>query len=403
MMNRVRKLWRDRAAWFWNDAIRYLKVILTGYMYVPIILLILLAFFYHYLLQAVPQGWNFGWILAPVVALALTRSTVRTFIQIPDPLFLLPMERRLGEYFRLSFLYSGITQGIVLFFILLILSPLYYAKISPNSSDFYGAFAILLLVKWTNIAATWIDLRFPSGKRRLHSLLRGILNLLLCLDLFLVTLVPQAVLFVLIVMGIGYYLWQWRTSRLNWGHLVEEEGKAQASFYSFAQWFMDVPRYTIKIKRHSFWIRLLNPLPKQRKWSHLYLYLRSFIRYEDVFGHYLRLTLLGMVFLWFAPHLIWAGIVFSLSLISNAVQLINSWNRLKLSFWDHIYPFPMESKRRGFQWSLMIFLIIQVVLLSISLFPFGFLVPILFLTIGVIFAYITTFLVMGKKITTKEA
>lgn len=396
-MNKVRKLWLDRASLFWGDAIRYLRVILTGYMYVPILLLILLAFLYHYLLQEIPDAWHFGWILAPILAYVLSQGNVRTFVKPPDPLFLLPMEQRLGEYFRISFLYSGFIQGIILFFVFLILSPLYYAKISPHPVDFYSVFFTLLVIKWGNLFGSWIELRFTDRKGSLLKLLRLVLNLLFCLALFHISLVPLDILGGFAGGAAFYYLWLFRKSSLVWPNLLEREGESQSAFYAFAQWFMDVPNYPIKIKRRSFWIWFVRRIPLRPQWSHLHLYLRSFIRYEDVSSHFIRLTILGTLFLYFIPSVTWAIVVYLLSLLSNAVQLINSWNRLKGSFWDHVHPVSADSKKRGFQLSLLLFLGIQSICMSLSLVSHGFLVLIAFLTVGGLFAYITAFPFFKKK------
>ncbi|MEW9668819.1 ABC transporter permease [Ammoniphilus sp. 3BR4] len=397
-MNKVRKMWLDRASWFWGDAIRYLRVILTGYMYVPIILLILLAFLYRYILEEFPDTWDIGWILSPILAYALTKGDIRTFVKPPDPMFLLPMEQRLGEYFRLSFLYSGLIQGVTLFFVFLILSPLFYAKISPHPTDFYGAFIILLLIKWSNLLASWVELRFPERRGGLLKFLRLIINLVLCLSIFQVALVPLGILGGLVGGVIFSYIWLFIKSSLFWPNLVEREGKSQGAFYAFAQWFMDVPNYPVKIKRRTFWILLLRWIPLKHQWSHLHLYLRSFIRYEDVSNHYIRLTFLGTLILFFVPSLTWAAIVYLMCLLSNAVQLINSWNRLKDSFWDHVYPISLEAKRRGFQLSLLSFLVIQSICMSFSLFSYGFYVLTAFLTVGGLFSYIIAFPFFSRKL-----
>lgn len=400
-MNRVRKIWVDRAVWFWKDAIQYLRIILTGYMYVPIISLILLSFLYHSLLQSAPASWNFGWLLGPLVALAVTRSPVRTFIRQPDLLFLQPMAHRLGEYFRLSLIYSGVVQGVILFFILLVLSPLYYAKISPSSAHFYIAFLLLLAVKWLNMLGAWTEYRIEEKTRVYHVIGRFILNLLLCLNLFKVSIVHFEFLWIFIASYFLYYVWLWNRTHFNWYHLVDQEGRSQMAFYSFVQWFMDVPQYPIRIKKRTLWVWLVQSLPikTERGNGHFYLYVRSLIRYEDVFGHYLRLTFFGAMILFFVSEsLLWTAAIYFLSLLSNAVQLVNAWNRLKYSFWDQIYPLPLDERKNGFRWAILVFLIFQSIVMSLSLVAHRPIIWLTLLTTGVLFSYITAYPVLAKKL-----
>ncbi len=398
-MNSIRKLWFDRVAWFWNDAIKYLKIILVGYAYLPLILLIVMAYLYHYLLKVIPLEWEFGWILAPLLTIAITRSPVRTFIKKPDPLFLFPMEHRLTDYFRASLLYSALVQGFSLFFMFLLLSPLYYAKISPSSGDFYQAFILLLGVKWSNVWAAWNESRLPQLARGVHVVGRSGLNFLICLYLFHIPLIPGTLLLALWVGWILYYAGVWKKTRLHWPNLVQKEEESQARFYSFAQWFMDVPHYTVRIKKRTLWVRLLQRIPLLPKKGHFYLYSRSLLRYRDVSSHYFRLTVFGGVFLLaMPPSGIGVTIVFLFSLASNAIQLMNAWNRLKVSFWDRIHPFPANSRKKGFQRVLFLFLFLQSVLMSVVLAKNGLLWLASYVLLGLFFSYLVSYPIMGRKI-----
>ncbi|WP_134701523.1 ABC transporter permease [Ammoniphilus sp. YIM 78166] len=399
-MNSIRKLWFDRAGWFWTDAIKYLKIILIGYAYLPLILLISIAYLYHYMLKAVPPGWDFGWILAPLITLAVTRSPVRTFIKKPDPLFLFPMEHRLTDYFRLSLLYSALVQGFALFFIFLVLSPLYYAKISPSSGDFYQTFVLLLGVKWGNIWASWNEYRLPQNAQALHVVGRSGLNFLICLYLFHIPLIPGSLLLGLgVVWVLYYYAGIWKRTRLSWPNLVQGEEESLARFYTFAQWFMDVPNYTVRMKKRTLWVEFIQRIPLLPKKGHFYLYSRSLLRYRDVSSHYFRLTVFGGVCLYVMPSSwLWATAVFLFSLASNAIQIMNTWSRLKFSFWDRIHPFPADSRKKGFQRVLFLFLFLQSALMSVVLAKNGILWLSSYLLFGFIVSYVVSYPIMGRKI-----
>lgn len=362
-MNELDQLWEKRMTLFWKDAISYLRIIITGYMYIPIILLILLAFLYNYLLKAWPEAWSMGWVFSLILSLLLTRNRIRTFLQEPDLIYLLPMEDHMKGYFRLSFFYSFFMQGFIMLILMLLLSPLYYEAISSDQGSYYSIMGLSLLLKGGNLYATWREWQIRSKRvRNVHMLIRWGINLIFSLLIFQIFLIDFFWWLGLIAIVCFYYFWIRNYRGYHWIHLLLMEEKQLLAFYSFTQWFFDVPQLPVQVKRRMGWIRILRCLPGQKRTAFHYLYTISFLRYNDQFYLFLRLLGIGMLLLYSVTHL-WLGItLFIVLLFLNALQLVHSWKRLNMNFWDAIYPVTLFEKIAGFCYTVFIFLSLQVIM-----------------------------------------
>lgn len=144
----LNQLWKKRLWGFWEDAIRYLRIIAMGYFYFPILLLIGLAFLYQYLSSHLPSSFPLGWILSLFLAWLLARSRPRTFFEEADLIFLRPVQHLMGSYFRKSLIYSFLIYSIEMVAILALLSPLLGIYLVGNGQILPYLLPILCLLLW---------------------------------------------------------------------------------------------------------------------------------------------------------------------------------------------------------------------------------------------------------------
>lgn len=400
-MNELNQLWKKRMALFWKEAIPYLRIIITGYMYIPIILLIVLAILYNYLLQAWPEDWSMGWIFAFILSLLLTRNRIRTFLKEPDVIYLLPMEDHMKGYFRLSFLYSLVMQGFILIILLLLLSPLYNGTTGSEPGNYYAIIGQGLLLKGGNLYATWREWQMRSKSIRLiHILLRWGINLIFSFILFDILSLPTMGWLSLIGIVFFYYFWIRNYKGYAWLHLVRMEAKQLLAFYSFTQWFFDVPHLPVHVHRRIGITKILRNLPRQKKTAFHYLYTISFLRYNDRFYLYLRLVGIGMLLLYVVTSF-WLGVsLFLVLLFLNALQLLHSWKRMNINFWDALYPLTHMEKIAGFCYAVFLFLSVQVLLMSVVLvLHHGWWVGLAAFLSGTVVSYFGIYGVWSKKLT----
>ena len=82
---------------------------------------------------------------------------------------------------------------------------------------------------------------------------------------------------------------------MDWISLEQE---SRDRFYRIANWFVDVPRLSTTYKRRRLLSHLVEKIGFDHKRTFDYLYLKQFIRSTDGIGLIVRLTLIGVLFMW---------------------------------------------------------------------------------------------------------
>lgn len=406
MRDELKLLWKKRMTLFWKEAIRYLRVIVTGYMYVPIILLISLAYLYHYILT----NWTgvpwVGWIFALVLSVPITASRVRTFLLVPDCIYLLSLEEEMRRsYFRWSLFYSvGITL-ISLFLIMLLFSPLYYGMISENKAGFYGIYLVIAGLATVNLYMSFQEQRVRHrGKRVAHKSIRWFITFLFVAGLFQGYFPLYAGCFLCVGLGTIYYVRLSYQRDLFWTDLIEIEQRQLLRFYRFAGIFMDVPQLPVEIKKRKWIIYGMKRISFNRTSAYSFLFLRSLVRYQDIFSLYCRLLLIAGILLCLVSHLEASIGLFFLFLYLNGVQLTGSWQRVKSYFWDSVYPLTSSEKVTGFSAAIFTFLLFQSGVGTVILgFRQGWGIALCAGIIGIMGSYLYAYPIMQKKLKEREA
>lgn len=367
----LRKLWKNRATAFWKDAIPYLRILLTGYMFVPIAALILLAFLYHHILTTWGATSYGRWFFSLLFATLLAGGRVRSFILEPDAIYLTPLEKEMEtRYFPLSWMYSCFVQAILLFLTMLILSPLYFAMVAADRADFYWTCVILAVLAALNLRARFQEDRLRENHiRNVHRLIRWAINFLFLANWFGAHSTPTFVWIVLYGAAFIYYERLSKKKSLRWSYLVEIERVCSRRFYRLIGLFMDAPQVESgRVKRRARLISGIEKLPTFRSTPSVYLCVRSFVRYQDIFNLYIRVLFVAAIGLSVVDSLPLSIFLFLLFLAANAVQLTGNRRRLRSYDWEAIYPVSNSEKDAAFRRVVAFFLFVHAIIAS---FPLG--------------------------------
>ncbi|RKD25099.1 hypothetical protein BEP19_04575 [Ammoniphilus oxalaticus] len=400
----LRQLWKSRASAFWKDAAQYLRIILSGYIYLPIMLLIMLAFLYQYILtewSAASYTAYVGWIFALLFSLQLNFSRIRTFLSEPDAIYLLPLEDKMDkQYFRLSWFYSFVIQAFVLFTLMIVLSPLYSGMISADRGVFYVTYGIIALLAGFNLYAGFQERRLrQEGMKVVHTAGRWALNILFLAMLFKAYSFSFVVWGVVWTLAILYYYSIAKRMSWDWIDLVEIEQRQLLQFYQFAGWFMDVPHLPERVKKRKWLIFLLEKISLTSESAYTFLYLRSLARYQNIFTLYLRLLVIALLCMYFVNHLPLSSFLFIMFLLLNGVQLSGSWKRLQAYFWDAIYPVTDREKLTSFCRTIYSFLFLQTLLGSIALgVQQGWKAAVVMLIVGLLITYGYSYVILLRRL-----
>jgi ABC-2 type transport system permease protein len=367
-----KKFWKERAGRRIKDLGSYLRYIFNGHLVIVMLFLIgTAAFYYQEWIKTLSSGFPSELIMAVVLGIFLTLSPVYNLLLEADQVFLLPLEIRLRGYFWRSGVISFIFQGYILLIVLAMLMPI-YAHVNKAGYQVFLPFLIaLFIIKVWNLAVSW-RIQYFYSVNMTDGMIRYILNIAFVYSLFKhVNLF--ILLFIVVAMGIYFYLLHIKTRNqgLKWDWLIDQEEKRMNSFYRFANLFTDVPKLKDTVKRRIWLDFLISRISFSQEKTYYYLFSRTFLRSGDYLGLFVRLTVIGILALYFISFGYGQVILAVLFLYLTGFQLLPLWHHHQNKLWLDLYPVEFKYKLAAFRSLLMIILTIQTILFAIFIFIKG--------------------------------
>lgn len=342
------RLWSKRALAFRSELKPYVGYMAqSGFPGVMILMLIVATIGYAALVRDLPSNFPITAFGVVLVIGFTCWSPLRTWLQPADTVFLLPRELEMRQYIRRSFRYTGIPTLLGVWFTLLAYWPLY--ELGEGTANAAVLLIALAALKAGNIAGAWQERRTAeAGARRVLRLTRWVLTGVTLAALF--RLEPwKSILFGLLVallMAVVYRLT--RKHALPWDTLIREEVRTRRRYYRFLALFIDVPSQSQRIARRSYVAWIGRTIKFAQRETYVYLYTMTLLRTE-LGGMLLRLTLLGMLVLYWLGDAVWLSgwgstIVFVLVAGIIGLQLGSLRHSHKYAVWGHLYPLPAQRR-----------------------------------------------------------
>lgn len=298
-MNNVMNLWNTRRQEYWTLAIKYLRLIgNSGFLFTIYILFLFGSYYYGQFLEWLPETFPAALFFTIVFALLVTRGRVRTFIKQADIVFLLPMEGRLKDYFRASLRYSWMMETFWITLGLFLLAPLFLDRIAFGAGAFFGTLLFISLLKYWNLAAGFEEQRIQDERNfKLHFWVRLLLNAGALYLLFSAVDVIWLGAAALILAAVYQFYFLKIGGALQWERLINIENNTVRTFFRVANNFTDVPHLKQSIKERNWLSAFYQYVPFAQENTYRYLFGRALFRSGDYFGLFVRLTIVGMIFL----------------------------------------------------------------------------------------------------------
>src|SRR5690606_5213899 len=118
-------------------------------------------------------------------------------------------------------------------------------------------------------------------------------------------------------------------------------------FYQFANYFTDVPQIKGKIKQRSWLNWVYKGIGSQPKDAHYYLVWRTFIRSDELFYLWVRLTVLVMTGAWLIPFMIAAAVFAGALAFATAIQLWQGLNQSQHFRMDNLFPLSAFTRQQA--------------------------------------------------------
>ncbi|CAM3179165.1 ABC transporter permease [Filibacter tadaridae] len=325
-MNNLREIWGARFIHYVTELQKYMKYVFTGHLVFVLVFTIGAAgYSYSEWLKDVPADFPAVLLTAILLAATITLSLPVTLLKPADTVYFLPLEKKLHSYMSRSLRWTFFSQLPLPFLVYLVALPLLTATGTGSKQEFIWIAVLLLVVKWLFVEAEYSYRYVKNGQgawvdRTIRFVLAGALVYAGLLGNVLV--VP-----ILAVLIVAYNLY-WRSKRKEkpfpYDHFIALEQNRMMRFYRFANYFTDVPHLKGSVSRRG-WLGFIMGHPTfGRTVSQSYLLKRTFIRTDDIFFLWVRLTVLSVLGAFFIPFPIVAFLFAGALAFASAVQLIHA-------------------------------------------------------------------------------
>ena len=357
----VKKLWKKRRNAHLTQMLKYFSLMANSGLIVSLILLIVIgSIYYAKLLQALPNDFPAVFILTIIFSIWLTKSPIRTLLKEGDLVFLLPVESRMKQYFSMAISSSIAAGAFSTLFIFTLLWPIVQVFIHDGWKMYVIFSFFLIAAKIFNLFVSWEERRLPYKSHQMnYRIMRFIVNFVYAYLLF-----NEAYLFLIAIFAIMYVLKNFvfgffkKQHGYQWEMLLAEEQALKIKGYRLVNYFTDVPALKQTVHKRPLLNRLaVFSFKKNNAFSALYM--KTFIRSGDYLGLYVRLILLGFLFLYLIPPGWWQLAVVFLFFQMFSLQLFTLYTQYRWNVSFMIYPINDTVKAKAFENWLKGLLIIQ--------------------------------------------
>ncbi|MDW0111038.1 ABC transporter permease [Sporosarcina aquimarina] len=339
-MNSLRDVWGNRFGKYIMELQRYLQYVFTGHLAIVLLFSIGAAgYAYSEWLKDVPAELPAAWLVSVLLAGATVLATPVTLLKPADAVYLLPLEKELPTYTKRALnwtFFSKLPLPVILFIVALPLLSAYAIGAKPL---YVFVFILLLVVEWTNVHSEFHYRKANEGQGVWQDrMLRFVLSTLL----FYGALSGIWLLFAAIVLVYVVYSLSWKKKALlkpfPYNHFIELEQNRMMGFYRFANYFTEVPHLKGSVSKRS-WLGIFMPDSNvERTDAQSFLLRRTFIRTDESFWLWLRLTVLSIIGVLFIPFPIVAFIFTGALAFASAIQTLQSLRGGDEFRMDMLYP-----------------------------------------------------------------
>lgn len=372
-MKSLHDVWSKRLHKYTVEVQNYLKYIFTGHIAVVLLFAIGAAgFAYSEWIQDIPPEFPGAVVLAVIFGLLLAISPPSTLLKEADSVYFLPLESKLDEFLKPALKWSFFSQLYLPVIVFIVSLPMVNALYGLPSSFLIGFPILLLLIKWWNVQTEFAFRRQGSGERVwLDRLVRFVL-----VGLFVYFYVEEQLIIAVLVLFVIIFYGKWVARKavgkpFAYEHFIRLEENRMLRFYQFANYFTDVPHLKGKIKARTWlnWIyRFITPGPKN---AHLYLVWRTFVRSDELFYLWVRLTAIIMVGAWFIPFQIGVALFAGALAFATVIQIWQGLTHTQHFRMDNLFPLTQFSRQQAVRKLILAMQVLQSIAAAVVLLVMG--------------------------------
>lgn len=361
----MNNLFSQRRQRHFMELLKYWRLVFNDHFVIALFFLFgALAYGYsQWLPQLNDHLWWSRWLLVLWFVLITQVGRLATLLKRPDPIFLLPQVRSISRYLKQATIYSMILGVLMVLTFSVIALPfaLTTERLTTFDISLILITALITKVTWLWTARKAISIRW--GAQRSRTIAEYWINpLIVWLVTWLVGPIWGLLVSAILLVAMTTY---YRNVAIDWRLAVRTEQDRMFSIYRFFNLFTDVPSVQGSVKRRK-WATGLIKLLENDNHAWAYLYAHGFVRNTEVSGLVTRLTIVGMLVVFFIP-VNWLNTVIALLFIYLvATQLMPFYEQYQNNVFTHIYPIDHEVRVKDFQRLLNRVIIIEMLLIVIA-------------------------------------
>ena len=270
------------------------------------------------------------------------------------------------DYFKKALAWTFGSQVIVPVALYIIAIPLINAVTDLDPLQVWFGFTITIVLKYFNVHSEF-HYRFANRGSLvwIDRLARFVMLMLILQALIGDALWIGSLMLLILVMYNSALSRRAYMQPIPYEHFIALEENRMMRFYRFANYFTDVPHLRGSIRRRAWLDFLYRWIPFKRESTQTYLVFRTFIRTDDHFYLWVRLTAISAIIAAFVNIPIVTWIVAGALAFATTIQLkyaLLSSGEFRM---DMLYPVPKEQRVRAVETMLRFFMVIQAAIVTI--------------------------------------
>lgn len=381
----MQDIWSKRFQHYMNEVQKYMRFIFTGHIAIVLVFIIGAGGYqYSEWLKVAPQDFPAEWLVAVVVGVILAFSAPVTLLREPDQVYLLPLETKMPDYFKKALNWTFFSQFLLPVVAYVVAIPLFNAVTDLETVDMLLGLFVIIVMKFLNVQ---MEFNYRYGNRGEITWLDRISRMAMSV-LVLEMMLSGSMMWLLLIVLMAYYNFvlakRIKGQPVPYEHFVKLEQNRMMRFYRFANYFTDVPHLRGSVKRRAWLDVVYKWIPFNKNSTQMYLVYRTFIRTDDHFYLYVRLTVISAVIAMFVdiPVVTWivAGALAFASMIQLKYALLAS-NEFRM---DMLYPVASNQRLKAVMKLLRILLVVQAVIVALCHLtqPYFYVTAIVILVVG---------------------
>lgn len=366
-MNNLHTVWSKRFEHYMNEVQKYMRFVFTGHLALVFVFVIgALGYQYSEWLKVVSDDFPAVWVVAILTGIILGFSRPITLLREPDQVYLLPLESSMSVYFKKAVNWTFGSQLFLVVIVYIISIPLLNTVTLLSSSEIWFVLAVAIVLKFVNVQ---IEFYYRYSNRGQQVYIDRIVRIVLSI-VAMYTALTSGVLFSLIyiVLLFAYFFALKKKVEgqpIPYEHFVRLEQNRMKSFYRFANYFTDVPHLRGSIRRRAWLNGAYNLVSYGKGSTQSYLVFRTFVRTDDHFYLWVRLTAISAVIAYFVNIPMVTLVVAGALAFATTIQLKYALLSSKDFRMDVLYPIESTQRKKAVRKLLRVFMVVQAIIVML--------------------------------------